>query len=48
MRRLIPVAALLVVAGLLVWAFLPRPVEVEVAEVGLNPLEITVEEIISK
>lgn len=44
MRRLIPVAALLVVAVLLVWAFVPRPIEVDVAEVGLNPLEITVEE----
>ncbi|WP_137111236.1 efflux RND transporter periplasmic adaptor subunit [Rhodobacter sp. SY28-1] len=44
MRRLIPVAAFLVVAGLLVWAFLPRPVEVDAAEVALRPLEIVVEE----
>lgn len=44
MRRLLPAAAVLVVAGFLLWAFLPRPVEVETAEVGLNPLEIVVEE----
>lgn len=44
MRRLIPVAAVLVVAGFLVWAFLPRPVEVDAATVGLHPLEIVVEE----
>lgn len=44
MRRLIPAAAVLVVIGFLVWAFLPRPVEVDVAEVGLRPLEIVVEE----
>jgi HlyD family secretion protein len=44
MRRLITAAAVLVVIGFLVWAFLPRPVEVDVAEVGLRPLEITVEE----
>lgn len=44
MRRLIPAAAVLVVIGFLVWAFLPRPVEVDVAEVGLRPLDIVVEE----
>lgn len=44
MRRLFPVAALLVLIGLLVWAFLPRPVEVDVAEIALRPLEIVVEE----
>ena len=44
MRRLIPAAALLVVIGFLVWAFLPRPVEVDLAEVALRPLEIVVEE----
>lgn len=44
MRRLFPVAAVLVVIGFLVWAFLPRPVEVDVAEAGMRPLEIAVEE----
>jgi HlyD family secretion protein len=44
MRRLVPVAALLALIGLLIWAFLPRPVEVDVAEVALRPLEIVVEE----
>lgn len=44
MRRLIPAAVLLVVIGFLVWAFLPRPVEVDLAEVALRPLEIVVEE----
>ncbi len=44
MRRLIPAAALLVLIGFLVWAFLPRPVEVDVAEVAPRTLEIIVEE----
>lgn len=44
MRRLVPAAALLVLISLLVWAFLPRPVEVDAAEVALRPLEIVVEE----
>lgn len=44
MRRLLPAAALVVLIGFLVWAFMPRPVEVDVAEVALRPLEITVEE----
>lgn len=44
MRRLVPAAALVAVIGFLVWAFLPRPVEVEVAEVARRPLEIVVEE----
>jgi HlyD family secretion protein len=44
MRRLIPAAALLVLIGFLVWAFLPRPVEVELAEVAPRTLEIVVEE----
>jgi HlyD family secretion protein len=44
MRRLVPAAALLALIGLLVWAFLPRPVEVDVAEVALRPLEIVIEE----
>ncbi|MCC6517229.1 MAG: HlyD family efflux transporter periplasmic adaptor subunit [Tabrizicola sp.] len=45
MRRLFPLAAALAVIAALVWAFLPRPVEVELAEVALRPLEVTVEEV---
>ena len=44
MRRLIPIAAALAVLAFLVWAFLPRPVEVELAEVALRDLEVAVEE----
>jgi HlyD family secretion protein len=44
MRRLFPAAALLVLIGFLVWAFLPRPVEVELGEVAPRSLEIVVEE----
>lgn len=44
MRRLVPAALLLAVIGFMVWAFMPRPVEVDVAEVALSPLEIVVEE----
>lgn len=44
MRRLFPAAALLVLIGFLVWAFLPRPVEVDLGEVAPRPLEIVVEE----
>jgi HlyD family secretion protein len=44
MRRLVPVAALALVIGFLVWAFLPRPVEVDLAEVGFRALEVVVEE----
>lgn len=44
MRRLVPIAAALAVLAFLVWAFLPRPVEVELAEVALRPLEVAVEE----
>lgn len=44
MRRLIPAAALLLLIGLLVWAFLPRPVAVDLAEVAPRTLEIAVEE----
>ncbi len=44
MRRLVPwIVLVLVVAGL-IWAFLPRPVPVEVATVGLQTIEVTVEE----
>jgi HlyD family secretion protein len=42
MRHLVP--ALLVLVGLMVWAFMPRPVEVDLVEVALRPLEIVVEE----
>jgi HlyD family secretion protein len=44
MRRLIPIAVALAVLAFLVWAFLPRPVEVELAGVALRPLEVAVEE----
>jgi HlyD family secretion protein len=44
MRRLIPAAALLILIGFLVWAFLPRPVDVDLAEVAPRTLEVVVEE----
>lgn len=44
MRRLIPLAAVLLAAGFLIWAFWPRPVEVELADVANRSLEVTVEE----
>jgi HlyD family secretion protein len=44
MRRLFPAAALLALIVFLVWAFLPRPVEVDVGQVAPRPLEIVVEE----
>lgn len=44
MRRLIPIAAALVVIAFLIWAFLPRPVEVDLAEVAPRSLQVTVEE----
>lgn len=44
MRRIVPTATLIALIGFLVWAFLPQPVEVDVAEVALHPLEIVVEE----
>lgn len=44
MRRLAIAAALLTVIGLLVWAFTPRPVAVDVAEVAQRPLVVVVEE----
>ena len=37
-------AGLLALAGLLAWAFAPRPVEVEVAEVSTGAFETTVDE----
>jgi HlyD family secretion protein len=44
MRRLLPIAAVLAVLAFLVWAFMPRPVEVELAEVAPRSLEVAVEE----
>lgn len=44
MRRLISLAIAAAVIGFLVWAFLPRPVEVELAEVAPRTLEVAVEE----
>lgn len=44
MRRLLPIAAALAVLAFLVWAFMPRPVEVELAEVAPRTLEVAVEE----
>ena len=44
MRRLVPGAVLLCLIGALVWAFLPRPVEVDVASIAPRTLEIDVEE----
>jgi HlyD family secretion protein len=44
MRRLLTIAAALAILAFLVWAFLPRPVEVELAEVAPRTLEVTVEE----
>ncbi|MCU0902611.1 MAG: HlyD family efflux transporter periplasmic adaptor subunit [Tabrizicola sp.] len=44
MRRLVFATVLLILTGFLVWAFLPRPVEVEVGEIAPRTLEIVVEE----
>lgn len=44
MRRLLPLAAALAVIAALVWAFLPRPVEVDLAEIAARPLEVAVED----
>jgi HlyD family secretion protein len=44
MRRLVPAIVALAVFGFLIWAFLPRPVEVELAEVAPRTLEVVVEE----
>lgn len=44
MRRLIPILAALAVLAFLVWAFLPRAIEVELAEVAPRTLEVAVEE----
>ncbi|MFN3994721.1 MAG: efflux RND transporter periplasmic adaptor subunit [Tabrizicola flagellatus] len=44
MRRLVPVLAAVAVIALMIWAFLPRPVAVELAAVEPRVLEVTVEE----
>lgn len=44
MRRMILGIAAILLAGLVVWAFLPQPVEVEVATVARRDLQVTVEE----
>ncbi|MFN6925607.1 MAG: efflux RND transporter periplasmic adaptor subunit [Tabrizicola sp.] len=44
MRRLIYAIVALAFAGLLVWTFLPRPVEVDLAEVAPRTIEVHVEE----
>lgn len=44
MRRVLSAAAALTLIAFLVWAFLPRPIEVELAEVALRTLEVSVEE----
>ena len=44
MRRLILAIAVLVLLAGIVWAFLPRPVEVEVAEVAPRTIEVAVAE----
>lgn len=44
MRRLVLAALALGLIALLVWAFLPRPVEVELGEVALRSLELAIEE----
>lgn len=43
-RKLGPVAVALVVIAGLVWAFLPRPLEVDVARVERGPFRVTVDE----
>lgn len=44
MRRIFQAIAVLVPVGFVVWAFLPRPVEVEVAEVAPRTIAVNVEE----
>ncbi len=44
MRRLISLIAAALVLGGLIWAFLPKPVAVERAEVALRTIEVSVEE----
>lgn len=44
MRRLFPVLAAVAGIALMIWAFLPRPVAVELAAVGPRLLEVAIEE----
>jgi HlyD family secretion protein len=44
MRRLIPATAVIVLVGVIIWAFLPRPVMVELAAVAPRTFQVTVEE----
>ncbi|MBI1172447.1 HlyD family efflux transporter periplasmic adaptor subunit [bacterium] len=44
MRRLIAAVAVLVVAGLFVWAFAPRPIPVETVRIGPQSVAVTVRE----
>jgi len=44
MRRLIILLATVSVLGLIIWAFMPRPVVVEVAAVAPQTIEVSVEE----
>lgn len=44
MRRLISAAVAIAVIGFLVWAFLPRPVAVELAGIAPRTLEVAIEE----
>lgn len=44
MRRIVLWLAALLIVGLTVWAFLPQPVEVELATVGPQTIEVSVEE----
>jgi HlyD family secretion protein len=44
MRRLIALMAAAAVVALLVWAFMPRPVAVELADIAPQTIEVTVEE----
>lgn len=44
MRRLLAALALLAIAGLLVWAFAPRPVEADLAQIAPRTIEVAIEE----
>ncbi|MEY2955980.1 MAG: hypothetical protein RL123_708 [Pseudomonadota bacterium] len=44
MKRLVPIVVFLLVAGALVWAFLPRAVAVETAEIARRDIVVRVEE----
>lgn len=44
MRRLIPILAAAALTGLVIWAFLPQPVPVEVATIAPRTIEVAVEQ----